>query len=51
MVRFHHGPPFSIDIGIWCNGNTDDFDSSIHGSNPCIPATIELTGLKQKYTS
>ena len=37
---------YSFFIGIWCNGNTDDFDSSIHGSNPCIPATIELTGCK-----
>ena len=42
---------YSNFIGIWCNGNTDDFDSSIHGSSPCVPATIELTGLKQNYTS
>ena len=25
-------------IGVWCIGNTDDFDSSIVGSNPAIPA-------------
>ena len=25
-------------IGIWCNGNTKDFDSFVVGSNPAIPA-------------
>ena len=25
-------------VGIWCSGNTQDFDSCIVGSNPAIPA-------------
>ena len=25
-------------IGIWCNGNTTDFDSVVVGSSPAIPA-------------
>ena len=28
---------FLVD-GIWCNGNTSDFDSGIVGSSPAIPA-------------
>jgi hypothetical protein len=26
------------DTGMWCNGNTSDFDSDIVGSNPAVPA-------------
>lgn len=28
----------SGNIGAWCNGNTEDFDSSVLGSNPDAPA-------------
>lgn len=28
-----------IPVGIWCNGNTRDFDSRFVGSSPAIPAT------------
>ena len=24
-------------IGVWCNGNTEDFGSLVQGSNPCTP--------------
>lgn len=27
----------SNDFGTWCNGNTSDSGSDIHGSNPCVP--------------
>ena len=27
------------DGGMWCNGNTRDFDSRIVGSSPAVPAT------------
>ena len=34
-------------IGMWCNGNTSDFDSDIAGSSPAVPAnTITTEGDK-----
>lgn len=27
---------------MWCNGNTEDFGSSVQGSNPCIPANLKF---------
>ena len=30
------------DGGMWCNGNTRDFDSRIVGSSPAVPATTSL---------
>ena len=32
---------FLVD-GIWCNGNTSDFDSGIVGSSPAIPAIFYI---------
>lgn len=29
-----------LQIGLWCNGNTSDFDSEILGSNPSSPTPI-----------
>ena len=34
---------------MWCNGNTDDFDSSIAGSSPAIPATKNTTDKALAY--
>ncbi len=36
-VRSPVGPP---SLGVWCNGNTTDFDSVILGSNPSTPAAV-----------
>lgn len=30
----------SLDGGMWCNGNTRDFDSRIVGSSPAVPANF-----------
>lgn len=30
-------------IAGWCNGNTDDFDSSVEGSNPSPAATSDAS--------
>ena len=40
-------PPLlhQVSIGIWCNGNTADFDSVILGSSPSIPANHSLVSL------
>ena len=38
----------SNNIGVWCNGNTQDFDSCFVGSNPTTPAKHLLQ--KEKTT-
>ena len=34
--------PSRLRIVVWCNGNTTDFDSVIHGSNPCVTSKIKV---------
>jgi hypothetical protein len=31
-------------VGLWCNGNTTDFDSVVSGSSPDRPANISALG-------
>ena len=43
-----------ITVGVWCNGNTTDFDSVVPGSSPGMPAKFCLCSLMVKtraYTS
>ena len=35
-----------LNIGIWCNGSTRDFDSLGLGSNPVIPANNSIVSTK-----
>ena len=35
-------------IGVWCNGNTQDFDSCSTGSSPVTPANKIYAGLAQQ---
>ncbi len=38
-------------VGLWCNGNTTDFDSVVSGSNPDRPANfISLKRYRVAYT-
>ena len=35
--------------GLWCSGNTADFDSAISGSNPDSPATRVKLPVAKKF--
>lgn len=42
-VRILSLPPKELDIGVWCNGSTKDFDSFGLDSNSGTPANSGLT--------